>query len=464
MAHAVGRSSSVAGRHPSAAGRRWLAVIALATGAVLVAVVVVFFLRHPLSLVIGIGGMMLAAVGGWWAVTERRPRRAVGVVVLVVGALVVIAAVVVAGGSALDELGRVVLTLVLLAVTVVAARAALADRLRAQPRYPVHLRPRPRRSVLLCNPWSGGGKVHRFGLVDLAESMGVEVVLLDDDHSLVDLARDAVRRGADCLGMAGGDGSLALVSSIAVAHHLPFVCVPAGTRNHFALDLGLNRDDPRPALEAFDDAVERRVDYATVNGRPFVNNVSLGVYATVVQQEGYRDAKLETSKGALPDLVGRTAEPFDLQFTEPEGRFVDSAFLIMVSNNPYVLDAKPDFSQRHRLDSGRLGVFAVTATTGVQVSTVALAMARRGGNGTHAFRFTARDFDVRSHSGHAEAGVDGEALELTTPLHFHCYPGALRLLVPRSNPEAALRRQAREVTVADLVSIARGHPQVPQLQ
>ena len=108
-------------------------------------------------------------------------------------------------------------------------------------------------------------------------------------------------------------------------HGLPFVCVSAGTRNHFALDLGLDRDDPRQSMWAFRDAYERRVDYATVNGRFFVNNVSLGVYATIVQEDSYRDAKVDTTKTLLPEMLGAQAEPFDLQFTTPDGEQVDGA-------------------------------------------------------------------------------------------------------------------------------------------
>ena len=125
-----------------------------------------------------------------------------------------------------------------------AARAALAAHLRRTAAVRVHPAPRPRHAVLLCNPWSGGGKVERFGLVDEANELGVETVLLDRGLDLEALARGAVADGADCLGMAGGDGSQALVASIAVEHDLPFVCVSAGTRNHFALDLGLDRRRP----------------------------------------------------------------------------------------------------------------------------------------------------------------------------------------------------------------------------
>jgi diacylglycerol kinase family enzyme len=101
--------------------------------------------------------------------------------------------------------------------------------------------------------------------------------------------------------MAGGDGSLAVVATAALTHGLPFVCIPAGTRNHFALDLGVDRRDVVGALGAFADGVERRIDVGMVNGRLFLNNVSLGVYADAVRHPAYRDAKLrtllETSEG-----------------------------------------------------------------------------------------------------------------------------------------------------------------------
>jgi diacylglycerol kinase family enzyme len=299
--------------------------------------------------------------------------------------------------------------------------------------------------------------VEKFALPERAATLGVGTVMLDHGLDLAELARGAIADGADCLGMAGGDGSQALVASIATEHRLPFVCVSAGTRNHFALDLGLDRDDPRKSVDAFHDAVERRVDYATVNDRFFVNNVSLGVYATVVQQEGYREAKSETTKQMLPELLGNTESPFDLQFTTPEGEEVDGAFLLMVSNNPYVLNLSPDLSQRRRLDSGHLGVFAVTAATGAQAAqVVTLALAGRGSKSGHAFQFDCETFEVRSRSGTAFAGIDGEALELPTPLRFRIHPGGLQLLVPDGNLEVAVRRRARDVHFHDLLSLATG--------
>jgi diacylglycerol kinase family enzyme len=299
--------------------------------------------------------------------------------------------------------------------------------------------------------------VEKFGLAELAAELGVEVVMLDRGLDLEQLARDAIARGADCLGMAGGDGSQALVASIAIEHDLPFVCVSAGTRNHFALDLGIDREDPRLSLSAFSDGIERRIDYATVGDRLFVNNVSLGIYATIVQQEGYREAKSETTKALLPELLGRTQEPFDLQFTDPGRGEVDGAFLIQVSNNPYVLGATLDASQRRRLDTGKLGVVAISASTGAEAAQVftlsALGQRRRS---RHWHEFTAERFEVQSRSGKAYAGVDGEALELQTPLEFRIHPKGLRLLVPEGNLTVAEQRRARNISARDLLDIARG--------
>ena len=442
-------------RVPVAAGV-W-AMVSLLAGAGLVVSVVLFLFRNGAAVAGALVGLVVGISGAWWAVTRQGARRAGGIAATVVGVGVLALALLAAGQEDWASVVRFAVAVVLLALTVGAAQIALTSYLRGSPEAVARRVPAPSHPVLLCNPWSGGGKVERFGLADVAASLGVETVMLDHGLDLAELARGAIDRGADCLGMAGGDGSQALVASIAVEHQIPFVCVSAGTRNHFALDLGLDRRDPRKSVYAFRDAVERRVDYATVNDRFFVNNVSLGVYATIVQDEGYREAKADTTKRLLPEMLGDREEPFDLQFVTPDGEEVNGAFLIMVSNNPYVLGPSLDVSQRRRLDTGRLGVFAVRASTGGQAAeVVTLALAGRGSRSGHAFQFDCDSFEVRSRSGTAFAGVDGEALELPTPLRFRIHPRGLRLLVPEGNLEVALRRRARAVRPDDLVTLAKG--------
>lgn len=437
--------------------RRILAGTSLLCFAAATATLVGLLVREPQFLVGAVVGLLLVGGGGWWAATEQSWRRLVGLAATAVGVVVIVWAFVsvYSGDRDLWRLGVVGL---LLAAAVGCARAALVKDLHEIDRIRQH-RVSPRSPVLICNPKSGGGKVEKFGLVDLATGMGVEVVTLEPGSDLAQLARDAIDRGADCIGMAGGDGSQALVASIAIERGIPFVCISAGTRNHFALDLGLDRDDPRTGLVALRDGVERCVDYATVGDRLFVNNVSLGVYATIVQEDEYRDAKRETTTTKLPELLGRQAEPFDLQLTTPEGQEVDGAFLIMVSNNPYVYGPALDIAQRRSMDSGRLGVLAVTATTGAEAARlVARATLGRGTRDPNLVLFDTDRVEVRSRSGRALAGIDGEALDLSTPLDFRIHPRGLRILVPPDSVLIAERRRARNVSLAALWRLVRGKP------
>ena len=304
---------------------RTLALTSLGCGLLLIAALVVFGLRNLGFLVLALVGLAIAVGGLWLTITEQMPRQILGIAAGIVGVILVALAIFEETPGIRSATAPLCASWPCsLSAAIGFGRAALVRDLQEhEVRRPASVR-RPEHPVLICNPWSGGGKVAKFGLVDLAKDLGVEVVMLDHGLDLEELARNAIAKGADCLGMAGGDGSQALVASIAIEHDLPFVCVSAGTRNHFALDLGIDREDPRLSLRLSVDGIERRIDYATVGDRLFVNNVSLGIYATIVQQEGYREAKSETTKAMLPEMLGSTEEPFDLQFTEPDGNEVEA--------------------------------------------------------------------------------------------------------------------------------------------
>ena len=241
------RIMSASDHNGVSARRRAFALSSLGVGVLLAVVILVFLSRNAQYVIVGLVGLALLGGGGWWVITEQMPRRAVGAVTAVAGLSLIGGGVVAAAWGAEFPVLRLLVVFVLLGATVGFARAALIPELHDHDlERPARVAP-PRHPVLICNPWSGGGKVEEFDLVALAEELGIEVVMLDHGLDLEQLARDAIARGADCLGMAGGDGSQALVASIAIEHDLPFVCVTAGTRNHFALDLGLDREDPRGA-------------------------------------------------------------------------------------------------------------------------------------------------------------------------------------------------------------------------
>ncbi len=404
-------------------------MLALAALATAVVVVVVSAVRDPLQLLAALALLAGTVVAGWAALVRRGWRR----VVLGVVAVAALAAI-----ALLPDLRTfVVLGIVtgLLLLSAIASRVALGHDLA--PAVEVTRVGPAHRGVLLMNPRSGGGKVARFDLEEQARRRGVTPVVLGPDDDLRALAEEAAGH-ADVLGMAGGDGSQALVADVARRHDLPFVCVPAGTRNHFALDLGLDRDDVVAALDAYGPAVERRVDLAMLGERVFVNNASLGVYATVVQSARYRDAKLATVADQLPDLLGPEADRFDLHFAHPDGTDHPPADVLLVSNGVYRLDRLTGFGTRERLDGGALGIVTVTVDRARDLPTLISAeltgrLARFRG-----YRmWQAPEFVVRSDMELVEVGVDGEALRLPPPLRFRSLPGALRVRVPVDAPGAA---------------------------
>lgn len=284
--------------------------------------------------------------------------------------------------------------------------------------------------ILIMNPKSGGGKVEELHLADEAQKRGIEPVVLHPGDDLLQLARDAVSRGADVLGMAGGDGSQAAVAAIAAEHDVAFVCVPVGTRMNFARDLGLDIEDPVGSLDAFGESVERRIDLGRVNDRVFVNNVSLGVYGTIVQSPDYSDAKLKTAAEMLPDLL-RDGALSTLTFTGPDGTQQSGAQLIQVSNNPYELESFAALASRARLDTGTLGLVAATVNGPQEaLEFVALETARKICSFRGLLQWQDQSFEVRS-DGAVDIAIDGEAARVTSPIRFKSLPGALRVRMPR---------------------------------
>lgn len=419
----------------------------------------VVLIAHLPMTALGLAGFAVAVTGAWRVATGLGARRVAGVVLVVAGlAVVALALWRVLGG--VDHVGLQLVAVVgVLGLGSLAGRHAVEPILHAAEPVRVTRVAPPRRPVLLCNPRSGRGTVGRVGLVEAAEAKGISTVVLGDGDDLEALARRAVADGADCLGMAGGDGPQGLVAAVAAESGIPFVCIAAGTRNHFALDLGLDPDDPCAGLAAFTDGVERRIDRGWVNGRSFVNNVSLGAYAEIVADEAYREAKLDTALVKLPELLGATADPFDLHLTTLDGTDIDGAFLVQVSNNPYVLDRLTEVGTRPTLETGVLGVIALTIGTGGEAAAlVTRSIAGLAANDPNLHRWTAPRVVVSSGSATVAAGVDGEAVDLTPPIELRIDPLGLRILVPAVSVARVLDRHAKRVHVRDLFELAfKGH-------
>ena len=423
--------------------RRLLAVAALLLAPLAVASAVGLAADDPQQAFGLLLTLSVAVVAGSYGLVRRGLVRVVALVLagmLVLGALEQLL-----DARVLDRL--IVVGLLWLAVSTACAAFAI--------RVPLPKAPRPRRPVLFLNPRSGGGKAQRFQLADEARKRGIEPVELEPGDDLGELANTAADQGADGLAMAGGDGSQAVVAAIAAERGLPFACIPAGTRNHFALDLGVDRNDVVGALDAFVDGGERVVDLAEVSGRVFVNNVSLGLYASAVQRDRYRAAKLRTLLDTIPEVLGPRGHPPDLRWTGPHGRSHLSSTVLLVSNNRYRFGPVLGSGTRPRIDEGQLGIAVMESRLNRGLRRL---VPRRPWR-----EWSARDFEVRSVE-QVPAGIDGEATVLTAPLRFRTLPAALRVRIAPTHPGAspsATRPDSIWRGLRTLLSIAAGHAPTP---
>ncbi|MFE1251528.1 diacylglycerol/lipid kinase family protein [Streptomyces sp. NPDC058735] len=417
----MGSASSV-GDHRR---QRWAARGALAAAASAVLMpLVAGGLLGLLLLVAGLAGLALTAAALWWVLSRRgvlRIAAATLALVAPVGLVILFAAA--------NLLWVVFLSLLLWCGAVWSGRYALRSTGLRRVRLKEYRTPPPQRPFLLLNPRSGGGKVEKFDLRQKAEALGARVVLLDPEQhqDVTALARAAVADGADLLGVAGGDGTQALVAAVAAEHGLPFLVIAAGTRNHFAMDLGLDRDDPSTCLDALTDGVELRVDLGFAADHPFVNNASFGVYGAVVQSPGYREGKVGAALERLPELLTRQAGP--RLTARADGTTIPDPQAVLVSNNAYRMDDPFGFGRRDRLNSGKLGVLAVRVDSAVEAAGLLLSPRPEG-----LTVLTAQHVVVEADEPRLEVGLDGEALTLPAPVHCRIARRALRVRVPRDRP------------------------------
>jgi diacylglycerol kinase family enzyme len=409
---------------PGPAGQRWLARLSILLMIAAVVILVVFATGHSIGLIVsGVIALCLMVAGGYWFLANRGVLRWAA---LALAVLVPIALIVVYASRHLLWVALVTVAALLLALG--AAQAAMGT---VVPRAaPDRAAARPRRAFLIMNPRSGGGKVARFKLKEKAEALGAQVAMLEGPQiiDVASLARQAVADGADLLGVAGGDGTQALVAGIAAEHDLPFLCISAGTRNHFALDLGLDREDPAACLDALTDGVEQRIDLGRIGDRTFVNNASFGVYAEIVRSPAYRDDKRGTTLEMLPDLLKADGNGSRLS-ARADSADIEGPKALLISNNPYHTGDIAGLGRRDRLDAGRLGVIAVSVDNAAQ----AVGLVRRG-RGRGLTLLSANEVSVDAEQPEIPVGIDGETIMMPTPVRCSIVPRALRVVLPRTRP------------------------------
>jgi diacylglycerol kinase family enzyme len=286
------------------------------------------------------------------------------------------------------------------------------------------------------NPGSGGGKVARFRLVERAQAAGAQVRLTGPDHDPASLATAAVAEGATVLGVAGGDGTVAAVAAVAAEAGRPLLVIPAGTRNHFARDLGLDIRNPASAMTALREGHLARVDLGRVGSRVFVNNVSFGAYAEALLAPGYRDAKARTVADIAPGYLDGQ-QHVDAIVDTPQGP-VAFPQVVLVSNNPYHISTLRRLGHRFALDTGQLGCLVLKHPGSAPPPDLLPRLRRElrqhghvGPPGEGVVAWTAAQITLHGPAARLPAGIDGEAVPLDLPIVCEVCPRALQVLLPQ---------------------------------
>jgi diacylglycerol kinase family enzyme len=281
---------------------------------------------------------------------------------------------------------------------------------------------------------SGSGEAAREAL----EGVGVFDVAPCHPEHLDRQIEQAVREGAERVVVAGGDGTIAKAAAALVGKKTPLAVVPGGTLNHFAKDHGIPRD-PVEAAELSATGATTTTDVGTVNGRVFLNTTSVGAYVVFVRTRerlerrfGYRLATVIAAVRLLGRIRAFTVE---MELDGQPQRYQSALVFVGVGERELQLPSVGGLAQ-----NGRRGLHVIVVRGGTWARLVAagLVAAFRGNDAVKRERLAdsyvvdACRIVLRRRRG--RVAVDGEIVEMSSPLDYRIEYDALRLVVP---PDAA---------------------------
>lgn len=263
-------------------------------------------------------------------------------------------------------------------------------------------------------------------------------VQLLDGRDLPDAIGKAAKTGR--VVVAGGDGTAAGAAQVLAGTKAELGLLPLGTLNHLARDLGLPSDLDEAAKVAAT-GTPLAIDVGEVNGRVFVNNASVGLYALMVRKrEGVQRLKgwpkwLSTIPAAWAVLERLPHHRLRIDFGEGERTIVTP--LLFIGNNTYSLDAG-SVGSRASLQDGKLAVYVVANRS--RGALIWFAVRALFGRAEKKIDFeTLGEYEtltVRSHNPSIEIALDGEITRMDSPLTFQIRPGALTVIVPTREAQA----------------------------
>jgi YegS/Rv2252/BmrU family lipid kinase len=267
--------------------------------------------------------------------------------------------------------------------------------------------------------------------------IAADVHALEPGGDMRALLDRALAAGPRCLVAAGGDGTVNAVAARAIEHDLPLGVLPLGTLNHFARDLGIP-GDVEAAVRVIAAGLERRVDIATANDRLFLNNASIGLYATIVVDRERQQRRLGRGKWSalLRATLAALREPDAFEAViEVEGRELRRRTpFLFVGNNDYQVQGAGAGS-RARLDDGLLSLYVLHPRTASGLLWLALRTLLRGTAGARDLdAFAVPQVEVHARGGRLQVARDGEVEAMASPVRFAVSPRALRVYAPPADP------------------------------
>lgn len=291
-----------------------------------------------------------------------------------------------------------------------------------------------RRIVVFLNPRAG--KYGAASIEPLAEAFraaGCDAdIRLADGSSIARGAADALEEGANVIVAAGGDGSVSAAASAVAGTGATLGVIPLGTLNHFAKDLGMPFDLAN-AARVIAAGRDVNVDIGEVNGRPFINNASVGMYASLVSQR----AELQQigrgkwmAHGVAAVRVWRRYQRLRVTLDIDGTRRTARTPFVFVGNNEYQLSGF-ELGGRKLLAEGRLHVCMAPGMSRRGVARLIIAAVFGDVCRLDGFEsFSAEAVALDAGAARLQASVDGEAVTLENPLTFRIRPRALRVRVP----------------------------------
>jgi YegS/Rv2252/BmrU family lipid kinase len=295
--------------------------------------------------------------------------------------------------------------------------------------------PKLRICCIINNRSGTAGNSRKIHTDELFAKHGIKAQILEprDSSSITTLARDAIQKNYDVIVAGGGDGTVNAVASALVGNSaIKFGILPMGTFNHFARGLGIPTDLEK-AVEIIVAGQVKSVDVGEVNGRIFVNNSSLGLYPAMVRlREGLQ--KSGHSKWLAVLLASlRIITRFRrlrLELHPATGAVLKrNTPMLFVGNNAYEASLTT-LGTRASLDRGQLWVMMPTATSRWGLMTSLFAILSGHEKVSDAFTFEATNLIVSSNRRVLKVAVDGEVLQLKTPLNYRTRPKSLQVIVP----------------------------------